>query len=368
MHTDYEALGKYLDHLLRHPASPEEVADREPTFYEWNAALPYSSAKYARELPKEPGRDFTVLNFADVQCHDGEMMSFVGDFALETMQKLIDETKPDLITLTGDNAFDPLALLRLIDFLESFNIPWAPVMGNADHDGLVSEFWADYRLAHAKNCLFTYGPAGMGDGNYLVNVTENGQIIHTLFFMDTHHEETMRQGSYDHLCDSQIAWFRWAAAGVSAEAGRPVPNSVFFHIPVPEVRDAWNAAHGADGELLPAYRDEPFCKLHEKDGAPLFNNGFFNCARECGTANILFGHDHVNCFSLPYRGVTLTYAMKTGNGCYWERETNGGTVLKIRSDGSTAVEQHYIDPRQTQVKRFLLEYYGVNQYEPNFED
>lgn len=369
MKTDMKIAGEYLDMLVMHPASPDEVYGE--TFYKWSKDDKYSSAKYAVSVEKKLEKDFVILNFADIQCHDGEAFCHVGEFSEETMAKLIEETKPDLITLTGDNAFDPFAYLRLIEFLEKYSIPWAPVMGNADHTGLVSEFWADYRLSHAKHCLFGYGPEGMGDGNYIINITENGKVIHTLFMMDSHHEETQVKGSYDHFTPEQLDWYEWAVKGIAAEnGGNVVPGSVYMHIPVPEYRDAWESIHDEKtGELLPEFAAEPFCKVHESYGFPMFNNGFFELCKKLGsTKNMLCGHDHKNCFSIPYEGITLTYAMKTGYGCYWERETNGGTTLTVRSDGSTETAHLYIDPEQSQVKMFMLEYYGKNLFNRHYGD
>ncbi len=352
-------VSEFLDTLILHPVSPNEVRGGETPFYNWSPELQYDSAVYAQTVAKKPGKDFVILNFADIQCHDGEAYSIVGEFAEETMTRLIEKTKPDLITLTGDNAFDSFAHLRLIRFLDSFGIPWAPVMGNADHTGVVSEFWIAWRMMEAKHCLFRLGPKDMGYGNYILNITENGQTVHTLFFMDTHHEEEMQAGSYDHLYDAQIAWYRWAVEGIAKEAGRTVPSSVFFHIPVPEYKDAWEAAHDSvTGALLPEYRDVQFCKKQEEFGFPKFNNGFLAMCRTLGsTKNIICGHEHTNCFALPYEGITLIYAMKTGYGCYWEHKTHGGTTLTVRKDGMTAVTQHYIDPAASQNAEFLDWYY-----------
>lgn len=238
-------------------------------------------------------------------------------------------------------------------------------MGNADQRGLVSEFWADYRLTRAKNCLFCCGPKGMGDGNYIINITENGKVIHTLFMMDSHHEEEMQIGSYDHFYPQQLKWYKWAVKGIKAENGKTVKSSVFMHIPVPEYQDAWDSVFDAEkNELKEPYKSAAFCKLHENNGAPLFNNGFFELCQELGsTENMVCGHDHKNCFTIPYKGINLTYAMKTGYGCYWERETNGGTTVTVKSDGSSVTEHHYIDPKESKVKFFMLEYYGINLYE-----
>lgn len=105
MKTDIKIAGDYLDLIVMHPASPEDVPCGE-YFYEWDGTEEYSSRKFACSVEKQPDRDFVILNFADIQCHDGEAFCHVGEFSEETMDKLIRRTKPDLITLTGDNAFE----------------------------------------------------------------------------------------------------------------------------------------------------------------------------------------------------------------------------------------------------------------------
>ena len=109
MITDFRVANEFLESLILHPKSPEEVRFGDTLFYDWNDTLPYSSEVYAAEIEKDPQRDFVILNFADIQCHDGEAFSEVGEFAEETMDKLIRKTKPNLITLSGDNAFDAFA-------------------------------------------------------------------------------------------------------------------------------------------------------------------------------------------------------------------------------------------------------------------
>ncbi len=352
---------KFLESLVFFPKSLGDLKNKKGYFYKWNKDLPFSSEKYVTEIEKNPEKDFIVLNFGDIQCHDSEAFSEVGEFYEETIDRLISETKPNLITLTGDNAFDSLAHLKLINFIEQYNIPWAPVMGNADHDGVISEFWLNYRLTHAENCLFKCGPEGLGNGNYIINITENGKPVHTLFMMDTHHEDTIEKGSYDHFFKEQIEWYRWAVNGLKKEYGKIVPSSVFMHIPVPEYQNAWDSVYDYEaGMLSPPYDTAPFCKFQETIGAPNFNYGFFDLCKELGsTKNILCGHEHTNCFSIDYEGITLTYVMKTGYGCYWEHKTHGGTTLKIKSDGSTVTEHHYIDPVKSKNKKFLDWYNNI---------
>ncbi|HBL40728.1 MAG TPA: hypothetical protein DDY98_03830, partial [Ruminococcaceae bacterium] len=157
MTTDLKIADAYLEQILTHPVSPEEVGKAD-AFEQWDTSVPFDSRKHTVELTKDPGKDFVILNFADIQCHDGEAFSHVGEFYEETADKLIRTVKPDLITLTGDNAFDSLAHLKLIDFLERYAVPWAPVMGNADFNGVISPYWLGYRLTRAKHCLYRHGP------------------------------------------------------------------------------------------------------------------------------------------------------------------------------------------------------------------
>ncbi len=352
---------EFLESLILHPKSPDELRKGESYFYEWNENLPFSSEIYVSKIEKNPDKDFVILNFTDIQCHDSEAYSEVGEFYEETIDKLIKETNPDLITLTGDNAFDPFAYLRLIRFIESYDIPWAPVMGNADHTGVVSEFWIAYQLSEAKNCLFECGPEGMGYGNYIINITENSKPVHTLFMMDTHHEDEMQDCSYDHFYKEQIKWYEWAVKGLEKENSSAVPSSVFMHIPVPEYLDAWNSIHDKKtNKLISPYNTEPFCKYQEEIGAPKFNYGFFELCKKLGsTKNMLCGHEHTNCFTINYEGINLTYTMKTGYGCYWEHKTHGGTTVTIKSNGDTVTKHHYIDPSESENPKFLDWYNNI---------
>ena len=368
METNLSVISQYVNHMITYPSSPADLPAGTACFYPWNADMPYASEVYAVEMKKDPAKDFVILNLSDIQCHDGEAFCQVGEMAEETIDKLIKEVHPDLITLTGDNAFDQFAYLRLIEFLDAYNIPWAPCMGNADmRDVEMNEFWACYRLAHAKNCLFRYGPEDMGDGNYVINITENGKIIHSLYMMDTHHETDDEKGThYDHLTERQMQWYEWCARGIAAEAGHTVPSTAMFHMPVREYVDAWNSIlDPKTGKPTGPAATQRYCQMREGCGCPDGNNGFFTLAGKMGTALMMCGHDHTNCFAIPYRGITLCYALKTGYGCYWDEDSNGGTVVTIGSDGSPKVDFRFIDPRQSRVKKFVLDYFGVNLFAPH---
>ena len=323
-------------------------------FIEWSETDTFDKDDYI-ELKKTPGKDFVVLNLADVQLGDDELFAKEGQYSEALIRKLVNDQKPDLITLSGDNAWATMSYIELINLLDSFDIPWAPVMGNHDGQGCISEFWAAYLLSEAENCLFRFGPKDMGYGNYIINVTENGNIIHTFFMMDTHNsaEFTKEDGStvsgYDHLWKNQQAWYKWAVEGIAAIAGKTVESTAIMHIPVVEYADAWNmvkmdSAGTEFGVIDPQYSDIATGSRREAVCSSPVNNGFFSLCKELdSTKNILVGHDHVNDFSILYEGITLSYSVKSGFGSYWDSDMVGGTTITVNSLGNAEIHANYVD-------------------------
>lgn len=324
----------------------------EKAFFEkWSPEQQFTE-DYAASIEKRPGKNFTVLNLTDLQMVDKEEFGPEGELAKASIRKLVEMTDPDLITLSGDNAWDNAAYMDITNEIDSYGIPWAPVMGNHDGGGCVSEFWCAYQFADAKNCLFKFGPENMGYGNYIINVTENGQIIHTLFMVDTHSDiqedniNGKKNSGYDHLWANQLEWYRWAVNGISAIAGKTVESTVIMHIPVYEYRLAWNeAAYDADTDT---YQNEKYADSFGKNCegicCPPQSNGFFALCKELGsTKNIIAGHDHINDSSIMYDGIRLSYSLKCGSGGYWINDMHGASILTVNSDGVGTFSHVFLD-------------------------
>lgn len=315
-------------------------------FEDWSSSDKFTESSYV-ELQKDPDRDFIILNLADVQLKDEEQFTKEGEYTFELIEMMIEEQKPDLITLTGDNAWGLVSYVELINFIDSLGIPWAPVMGNHDGQNTFSEFWCAYLFTQAENCLFKFGPKNMGYGNYIINITEEGKIIHTLYMMDTHSDATFNGVSgYDHLWSNQMAWYKWGVKGVEALAGEPVESTVFIHIPAYEYSTAWEL-YGDDTtqQIKPELAD--VAQGYNREGvycSPV-NNGFFNVCLALGsTKNIICGHEHVNNFQAYYEGIRLNYALKSGYGSYWDSDLNGATIVTIDSLGDALVTHEYYAP------------------------
>ncbi len=354
--------------------------NQDAYFEDWSAQTEYTE-DYAVVLEKEAGKDFVILNITDVQISDDENFYPEYEYAKEMITNLVEEQKPDLITVTGDNAWDTVSYVELVNFMDSLGIPWAPVMGNHDGQGCMSEFWCAYLFANAENCLFKFGPKDMGYGNYVINVEENGEVVHTLIMMDTHDDVDYTDDNgnhiegYDHLWENQIEWYEWVIKGIEKTEGKTVESSVFMHIPVYEVKEVWyyyyeghhcaacnknftmaqlengscpecagavTYAEEKDGLWIGEYADKATGVLHETPCPGAVNNFFTDKMLRLGsTKNVVFGHDHVCNASINYEGIQLTYGLKLGYGCYYEDGMMGGTTLTFGSDGAAHYEHHY---------------------------
>lgn len=339
------------------PIASVGLSGSDAYFTKWDESTVYTE-DYAVELEKNPGEDFVILNLTDIQLSFGEEYGYPGKLAKATVDKLVEETDPDLITVTGDNAWSLDSYNDMIKMLDGYGIPWAPVMGNHDGQGCISEKWCAARFVQAENCLFKFGPEGMGYGNYIINITENGSIIHTLFMMDSHSDiqKTNINGEkgsgYDHFWPEQLKWYEWAVNGIKKTAGKTVESTVFMHIPVVEYKTAWEEAYDIDNSCYKQeYSSSSFGVNHEGVCCAPKNNGFFALCKDLNsTKNMVCGHDHVNSSSILYDGIRLTYGIKCGKGCYWEEEMSGGTTISVGSDGSAAIEHIFVAPSELDIK------------------
>jgi len=317
---------------------------------EWSVTDDYDPS-YAVTLKKNPGEDFVILNFTDLHISVDELYAEEGSFTKSLVCDLVNRVKPDLITLSGDNFSCHVGCVRWVKLLDSFGIPWAPVLGNHDGDNgnRLNEAWiCQCYLDGSENCLFRVGPADMGYGNYVINITESGRVIHSLYMMDTHSKAADTESgkvnyapngdnNYDHLWANQIEWYEWCVKGIAESEGHRVESTAIMHIPVYQYRLIYHTMV-EDGDLKPEYASLGFGRLGEGVCPPMGDNGFFTKAKELGsTTMMIFGHDHRNNLCVEYGGIRLNYAQKSGHCSYWEESPMGGSVITIGSDGHASM-------------------------------
>ncbi|KAJ5125517.1 hypothetical protein N7448_004837 [Penicillium atrosanguineum] len=251
---------------------------------------------------------FRVMQLADLHlstglgaCRDPIPAEFVpgqkceaDPRTLEFVARLLDEEKPDMVILSGDQVNGETspdaqsAVFKGVQLLIDRKIPYAVIFGNHDDEGDLNRAQLMSIYEDLPYSLAAAGPEDIdGVGNYIVEVLDRGKSTHsalTLYLLDTHSyspDERQFRG-YDWIKPSQIRWFKNTAQGLRRkhlEYSHIHMNLAFIHIPLPEYRSSGRYVKGA---------------WDEAPTAPGFNSGFKDALQEEGVLFVSCGHDHVN--------------------------------------------------------------------------
>lgn len=297
----------------------------------WNENMEYTP-DYAENI--EIGdKDYKILCLTDIHIRNhGTFAACLGvNFILDGMseiqlKKLIKNENPDLIVVGGDTvltAWNDISTQKFCDFMEKFEIPWAPIFGNHDYEGRADKAKLAEIYESAEHCLFKSGPEGMdGMGNYIINLTRNNAPVYTLFMFDNGQFRVVdHEITYGGICENQIKWYEWAVQGIAKEnGGNVVPNFAFMHIGVPEYKEQQdNFKMGL---------------RQEETTTAVVNDGFFDAFKANGGTHMYCGHDHNNNFISEKDGIELNYMTKSSYNCYFSFKTLGATEITLDKDNN----------------------------------
>lgn len=346
-----------------------------------------SSVEYSEQLVPETDengyvtfttdRDFKVLQLTDVHIGGGFMSTNKDSMAINAVAAMVTAEKPDLVIVTGDIAYpvpfqagtfnNKTGAKLFAQLMEQLGVYWCFAFGNHDTEAYsyysredMSDFYTGGDYSH---CLFSAGPADAdGFGNYIINVKNTkGEITQSLVMFDSHSyvdgDIFGALWKYDSIHENQIEWYKNEMNHLQQMNNGKMPKSLaFFHIPAQEYRDAWYE-----------YRDNGFNDtdnvkyIYGKAGEKNLvvytgehNYGFFDAVKEVGsTQGIFCGHDHLNNFSIDYKGVRLTYGYSVDylayQGIMKYGLQRGCTVIMVKPDGTfdCTGENYYQDKYQS---------------------
>ena len=307
---------------------------------------------------KKDGEDFVIIQFADIhlQGSNQDQLELSKNKSFQLIDYYIRKYQPDLVVMSGDNVSDSnhymdpaIALTRFID---SYKIPWAPVLGNHEHGdynryGNAGERFIDL-YENSEYCLFKHNPdlvyAGDGTpltGNYTLTIMDGNNAIYNIFMMDIGTKMT------SYFSDEQLNWYKNQTEAVSTaqygenslEEGKIVPSMVVVHIGVPEYQDAAYYALGVSGRgVVPAqYGSGENIETSESQSV---NVGFFDMMKKYNGTHMFAGHRHSNSAIINYEGVTLAYGTKTGFNSAYEMDMIGAVKITIHNKtNKVTVEQ-----------------------------
>ena len=274
-----------------------------------------------------PEGRFRIVQFTDTHFEEGEAEAEKRASTLATIVSVLDAERPDLVVFTGDVALSkPMsgALDALMAPVIERGIPWAAVLGNHDHE--FNDCTRPEIVAYMAGQPFSLthpGPAELGSGG---NYSLSDQSAHSptpaavLYFLDSgaYTSDRQRFGYYAWMPPSRIEWYRNQSRRLTAEnQGTPLPALAFFHIPLPEYREA------GESPSLVGQKREGIC-------APDLNSGLFTAFLEGGDVMGTFvGHDHDNDFAATVRGICLAYGRKTGTFSYLNHLQSGARIIEL---------------------------------------
>lgn len=291
--------------------------------YNWSQSDDFSTARI-KTVKKDKNKDFVILNLADVQMCDLEDIPHM-DIIHREITYLVEQTKPDLITLTGDQTWSNenlISLTNLIKWLEGYKIPFAPVFGNHDYGNNFSSAVAGLNYScdlyeGSKYCLFDRGPTNIDSlGNYAINIEEDNKIVKTLYMVD--------YGYNYKITKEQVSYFNWLSEAIKvSNSGEYASNMIFMHKPIPEFFES---------------------------SSSVFEESIFDNFKDKNLTDVVCGHLHDLNETTTYEGVNFTFACKTGELVYYYDDgitnINGGTTFIINSSGQVTIENHYVDRDQ----------------------
>ena len=319
---------------------------------------------YATFTTDEP---LKILVLSDIHIGGGFLCLRKDRWALQSVEKMVKGTNPDLVILTGDLAYpfpiqsgtcdNMVASKEIGTLMESLGVYWAVTLGN--HDSEVYAYYdreqiADY-YESLEHCLFVKGPEDVdGYGNYFINVKNTaGVITQALVLMDSHSYKKGFLRDYDNIHQNQVDWYEREINRLKAQNAEKgvdkLDSLAFFHIPLTEYKTAY-LEYVAAGKQDTANVKYNYGVYGESESIEYVSCGtgedeMFEKMLELGSTKAVFvGHDHDNNGSFAYNGgsgdkyIDLNYVMSIDYLAYfgiWKRSyQRGGTLITVNPDGS----------------------------------
>ncbi len=284
------------------------------------------SAGTKKDLQFNQDGTFKILQFTDTHlCAYNETVLEEAEKTFARMTSIIKNEKPDLLVFTGDvvtSQPSDVMWKRLMDTLDVYNVPFAAMFGNHDHEvGLtraeISRIIMDYPL----NINKLNKAKELADMQIPVMSSNGKKPAAMIYCMDSHDYSKIEGiGGYGWFERGQVDWLYESCMKAAEKAGAPLPSLAFFHIPLPEFSLAFN--NQENGRV--GVRQEAEC--HAK-----VNPGMFAAMIESGSVMGVFcGHDHDNDYVVAEHGIALGYGRYSGDETVYNHLKHGIRVIELK--------------------------------------
>lgn len=283
------------------------------------------SLTQAKDFQFNKSGKFKILQLTDTHYIAGDDRS---EAALNNVRQMLELEKPDLVIHTGDVIFGKPAeksLRQILKPMSDKKVPFAVTFGNHDDefDKTREELYdiigtIPYSVTSSTKNIY-------GVTNYALTLSSyaNKNIKWVLYLFDSNSYPTINDfKGYGHIHFDQIAWYRQQSRYFAEmNGGKPIPALAFFHIPLPEYKDAID--NNKDG-FMTGTRGESIC-------SPDINSGLYVSMKEMGDIQAVFaGHDHNNDFASRWGNMFFIYGRFSGcDTVYNDLKPGGGRVIEL---------------------------------------
>ncbi|MBQ6601295.1 MAG: metallophosphoesterase [Clostridia bacterium] len=338
---------------------------------------------------KEPLRfnedgTFKIMQIADIQ----DIFIF-RPLTRMFIEDLLSKEKPDLVVLTGDNISPGAGFIKRLtkksidNFMKIFEekkVPVAIVYGNHDAENKLTkeEQWEVYE---SYDCFIgerdSEELSGFGTYYLPIYASKKDKQAFTLWFFDSQeYNEDEEVGGYGCVEKDQIQWYIKTEQEIAVANKRVIPSLAFQHIIPPEIYKVLYKITETDESGAITYyevkgkylKDQTVVedgitygfpkKYADKDTAlletpcpPKYTNGQADAFIEYGNVlGVAVGHDHKNCFIIPYKGLDIIQTPTASFGSYGDHN-RGARVITLNEKDLNKYETKMI---------FFKDYYDIN--------
>ena len=318
----------------------------------------------------EEGRDPVVLQLTDPQIIDASQERTPDRLGvtLDTywakdkkeercyryIRQIVERSTPDLILITGDIVYGEFddngsALTDFVSFMESFNIPWAPIFGNHENESKMGVDWQCQQFLDAKNCLFKRGEL-TGNGNYSVGIKQGDKLLRVFYMLDSNGCTFPSNESYDSgriqlssgFAREQIDWYKDSITQVKSE-NPDTKISMAFHIPIKMFCTAFTEKYGYDSlqfsaiDLDKVGNDKDFGYIGAAFNGWDAGGNVWSTVKALGIDSIFVGHEHCISASVVYEGVRLQFGLKSSTYDDLNYINSEGEIVRSYSDAGVPI-------------------------------
>jgi hypothetical protein len=282
----------------------------------------------AQKLSFNKDGTFKVVQFTDMHYIHGSPKS---DTTLLLISRVLDAEKPDMVIFTGDivtgrpvrEGWDALT-----KFVIDRQIPFAVALGNHDHEqGVTREEIARIITAYPNNLNTISVPGVTGVMNDVIPIygSEKHLKVNALIYCFDSGAYSTIDGikGYGWITLEQIKWYKNQSLRYTIDNNfKPLPALAYFHIPLPEYRQAFDD----EKNVRVGVRLEDECP-------PELNTGLYFAMREMrDVMGIFVGHDHVNDYIVNYHGIALSYGCFSGWRTTYISQMNGVRIVELKEN------------------------------------